>query len=114
MELDSKEEAHGLPVTSSLVYEEIGDVKSSFSYSKNVLYGLSTTKVTTRLISDPIPEVPTGATSKLTSDPTGVASKITSDPVPEVPTCRCRITRSRGSTNSQLRADPNRRVPQRG
>ena len=59
---EEKTEAHTeLPSTvqGSLVYEEIGDTKSSFTYTQNILYGLSSTTV--RLTSDPVPEVPTGA-----------------------------------------------------
>jgi hypothetical protein len=42
------------------VYEEIGDPKSSFSYTQNVLYALSSTRsgVTTDVNSDSVPEVP--------------------------------------------------------
>ena len=43
------------------MYEEIGDVQSSFTYTQNVLYGLSTDRVTHRLTSDPVREVPTDA-----------------------------------------------------
>ena len=60
IEPSRKEEAIGLAVKSSIVYEEIGDVKTSFAYTQNVLYGLSPAGVTHRLTSDPVPQVPTG------------------------------------------------------
>lgn len=53
-------EASGSAIRTSILYEEIGDVKSSFTYTQNVLYGLSTTGATSRLTSDPIPEAPAG------------------------------------------------------
>lgn len=63
MELAAKE---GLAERSSPVYEEIGDAKSSFSYTANVLYGLSTTRaVHSRPTSDPGSEI---ATTDLTTD----------------------------------------------
>ena len=44
------------------MYEEIGDVKSSFTYTQNAIYQESSTEpvVVHRLTSDPVPEVPTG------------------------------------------------------
>ena len=44
------------------MYEEIGDVKSSFTYTQNAIYQESATEpvVVHRLTSDPVPEVPTG------------------------------------------------------
>jgi hypothetical protein len=40
--------------TDSVEYEEIGDAKSSFSYTQNVVYGISTNKLT----SNSVPETP--------------------------------------------------------
>ena len=57
-EPSGKEKAVGLTVRSSLIYEEIGDAKSSFAYTQNVLYGQSTTTVSShRLTSDTVPDV---------------------------------------------------------
>ena len=58
VEKSGKVEPIGLAAVSPLVYEEIGDVKSSFTYTQNVLYGVSSTGATRRLTSDPVPEVP--------------------------------------------------------
>ena len=59
MELSSKlGEATEFANRTSLMYEEIGDVKSSFTYTQNAIYQRSTT--VHRLASDPVPEVPTG------------------------------------------------------
>ena len=62
-------ESHGLTPGSLPVYEEIDDVKGSFSYTQNVLYGTRST--TSRLTSEPVPKLPT--------------SRLTSDPIPKVP-----------------------------
>ena len=45
------------------MYEEIGDIKSSFTYTQNVLYGHSTTGTVHTLTSDPVPAVPTSLAS---------------------------------------------------
>ena len=58
--LSSRVETIDLTVRGSLIYEEIDDAKSSFTYTQNILYGHSTTRVTHGLTSDPVPEVPTG------------------------------------------------------
>ena len=55
MELSDTEAEIGL----APVYEEVGDAKSSFTYTQNILYGISTDGVKNRLTSDLIPEVPT-------------------------------------------------------
>ena len=49
-----------MTVRGSPEYEEIGDAKSSFTYTKNSLYGPSTTGVACKPISDHVPEMPTG------------------------------------------------------
>ena len=60
VEPSGKGEAIALAVGGpSLIYEEIGDPKSSFTYSQNILYGQSTTTVTHLPTSDPLPDVPT-------------------------------------------------------
>jgi hypothetical protein len=53
MELDCAGEACDSAAKDSPVYEMIGDANSSFNYTHNILYGLSTVNLT--------PNVPTGA-----------------------------------------------------
>jgi hypothetical protein len=41
-------------VGDSVVYEEIGDAKSSFSYTQNVVYGISTGELTPNSVTETV------------------------------------------------------------
>ena len=67
------EPLEGEAVQGSLVYEEIGDVRDTFNYTKNLLYGTKLKGTTSKLTSGPqMNSIPTSGlqmTSISTSDP---------------------------------------------
>ena len=87
------EPLEGEAVQGSLVYEEIGDVKDTFNYTKNLLYGTklkgTTSKLTSSLQMNSIPTSGLQMTSISTSGPQ-MASILTSGPELEMTSPRLR------------------------
>ena len=57
----------GLPVRNSLLYEEIGDVKNSYSYTNNTLYNLTTSGATSGATAEVVPVLDHQASDKTSS-----------------------------------------------